>query len=326
MRIAIAGAGATGGYLAACLVRSGADVVVVARGPHLAAMRERGLTVREPGAQAFTVEPEATDDMEAAVRSADVVFVTLKAHSLPALAPVLGRSLKPGAVLVSAQNGIPWWYFGRGYTGPLAGERLESVDPAGVLSQSIDTRSVVACIVYPATALSAPGVVEHVEGNRFSLGELDGERTERVAGIAQALAAAGLRAPVQPRIRNEIWLKLLGNASFNPVSALGRVTLGRIAETPGARELVRALMEEVEAVARGVGEEMAIPIERRLEGGFRVGEHRTSMLQDVEAGRPLEVDALLGSVCEIAGRLDIAVPNLQTVLTLCRLLDRGARG
>lgn len=326
MRIAIAGAGATGGYLAACLVRSGADVVVVARGPHLAAMRERGLTVREPGAEPFTVKPEATDDMEAAVRSADVVFVTLKAHSLPALAPVVGRSLKPGAVLVSAQNGVPWWYFGRGYTGPLAGERLESVDPGGVISESIDEASVVACIVYPATALSAPGVVEHVEGNRFSLGELDGERTERVTGIAQALAAAGLRAPVQARIRNEIWLKLLGNASFNPVSALGRVTLGRIAESPGARDLVRTLMVEVEAVAAGVGEEMAISIERRLEGGFRVGEHRTSMLQDVEAGRPLEVDALLGSVCEIAGRLGIAVPNLQTVLTLCRLLDGSARG
>ena len=325
MRFAIVGAGATGGYLGACLARSGADVVLVARGPHLAVMRERGLRVREPDGSSFEARPECTEDLAGAVASADVVFVTLKAHSLPAVAPALGRALRPETVLVTAQNGIPWWYFGRGYAGPLSGERLQSVDPGGVLADSIPEAALVACIVYPATSLAEPGVVEHVEGNRFSLGELDGSRSERVLAISQVLGAAGLKAPVQTRIRAEIWLKLLGNASFNPVSALGRVTLGEMERVPGARELVRALMEEVETVARGVGEAMAIPIDRRLEGGFKVGEHRTSMLQDVEAGRPLEVDALLGSVVEIAGRLEVPVPHLQTVLTLCRLLDAGGR-
>jgi 2-dehydropantoate 2-reductase len=323
MRFAIVGAGATGGYLGACLARAGADVVLVARGPHLTAMRERGLTVREPDGREFQARPEATEDLESAVASAEAVFVTLKAHSLPGVAPRLGRSLRAGATVVTAQNGVPWWYFGRGYRGPLAGERVAAVDPDGVIGRSIPEAAVVAAIVYPATSLVAPGVVEHVEGNRFSLGELDGGRTERVLAISRALSEAGLKAPVQARIRGEIWLKLLGNASFNPVSALGRVTLGQMATVAGARDLVRVLMEEVEAVARAVGEEMAIPIERRLEGGFKVAEHRTSMLQDVEAGRPLEVDALLGSVCEIGDRLDVPVPQLHTVLTLCRLLDRS---
>jgi 2-dehydropantoate 2-reductase len=320
-RFAIVGAGATGGYLGACLARSGADVVLVARGPHLAAMRERGLTVREADGSEFMARPECTDDLAGALSSAAVVFVTLKAHSLPAIAPALGSALRPGATLVTAQNGIPWWYFHR-YHGPLAGTRLETVDPGGAVADHIPIESVLGCIVYPATALAEPGVVEHLEGNRFSLGELDGSRSERVATIAGALAAAGLKAPVQTRIRQEIWLKLLGNATFNPVSALTRATLAQMGALPQARELIRALMEEVDSVARGLGVEIDIGIDRRLAAGFAVGEHKTSMLQDVEAGRPLEVEALVGAVCELGDRLGLELPHLRSVYALAKLLDR----
>ena len=321
-RFAIVGAGASGGYLGASLARSGADVVLVARGPHLAAMRERGLTVREADGSEFTTRPECTDDLARAVGSAEVVFVTLKAHSLPALAPALGAALRPGATLVTAQNGIPWWYFQR-YDGPLAGTRLETVDPGGVIAEHIPIESVLGCIVYPATSLLEPGLVEHREGNRFSLGEPDGSRSDRAAAIGKALAGAGLKAPVQTRIRQELWLKLLGNATFNPVSALTRATLAQMGALPEARELVRALMEEVDAVARGLGVEVEIGLDRRLEAGFAVGQHKTSMLQDLEAGRPLEVEALVGAVCELGDRLGLALPHLRAVYALAKLLDRS---
>jgi 2-dehydropantoate 2-reductase len=321
-RFAIVGAGASGGYLGACLARAGADVVLVARGPHLAAMRERGLTVREADGSEFTARPECTGDLAGAVGSAEVVFVTLKAHSLPAVAPALGAALRTGATLVTAQNGIPWWYFQR-YDGPLAGTRLETVDPAGVVADHIPIESVLGCIVYPATSLLAPGVVEHLEGNRFSLGEPDGSRSERAAAIGKALAGAGLKAPVQTRIRQEIWLKLLGNATFNPVSALTRATLAQIGAQPETRDLVRALMEEVDSVARSLGIEIEIGLDRRLEAGFAVGEHKTSMLQDLEAGRPLEVEALVGAVCELGERLEIELPHLRSVYALTKLLDRS---
>ncbi|HEY8642091.1 MAG TPA: 2-dehydropantoate 2-reductase [Candidatus Dormibacteraeota bacterium] len=321
-RFAIVGAGATGGYLGACLARSGADVVLVARGPHLAAMRERGLIVREADGSEFTARPECTDDLAGAVGSAEVVFVTLKAHSLPAVAPALGAALRTGATLVTAQNGIPWWYFQR-YQGPLAGTRLETVDPGGVVADHIPIESVLGCIVYPATSLLEPGVVEHLEGTRFTLGEPDGSRSERASAVGKALAGAGLKAPVQTRIRQEIWLKLLGNATFNPVSALTRASLAQIGALPETRDLVRALMEEVDSVARGLGIEIEIGLDRRLEAGFAVGEHKTSMLQDLEAGRPLEVEALVGAVCELGERLGMELPHLHSVYALTKLLDRS---
>jgi len=322
IRFAIVGAGATGGYLGACLARSGADVVLVARGPHLAAMRERGLIVREADGSEFTARPECTDDLAGAVGSAEVVFVTLKAHSLPAVAPALGAALRTGATLVTAQNGIPWWYFQR-YQGPLAGTRLETVDPGGVVADHIPIESVLGCIVYPATSLLEPGVVEHLEGTRFTLGEPDGSRSERASAVGKALAGAGLKAPVQTRIRQEIWLKLLGNATFNPVSALTRASLAQIGALPETRDLVRALMEEVDSVARGLGIEIEIGLDRRLEAGFAVGEHKTSMLQDLEAGRPLEVEALVGAVCELGERLGMELPHLHSVYALTKLLDRS---
>ncbi len=316
MKIAIVGAGATGGFLGAHLARAGEEVTLIARGAHLAAMRERGVTVRS-GEGEFTARPDCTDDL-AAIGRAEVVFLTLKAHAIPALAPMIGAALAPGACVVGAQNGIPWWYF--------EDRHLESVDPGGVIARSIPYQAVVGCIVYPATRVLAPGVIEHVEGNRFTLGEPDGSHSERVRAIAAALVGAGLKAPVQPRIRNEIWLKLLGNATLNPVSALTRATLRRIVTAAATRDLVRTLMEEVDAVAEALGVEVPLSIEKRMEGAAASGEHRTSMLQDLEAGRPLEVDSLLGAVVELADDAGVAVPSLRTVFGLTKLLDEVNRG
>ena len=315
MRFAIVGAGATGGFLGARLARAGEEVTLIARGSHLAAMRERGVTVRS-GEEEFTAHPDATDDL-AAIGRAEVVFLTLKAHSIPALAPAIGAALAPGACVVSAQNGIPWWYF--------PDRHLEAVDPGGVIARHIPYPAVVGCIVYPATRVLEPGLIEHIEGNRFSLGEPDGSRSARVQAIAAALVEAGLKAPVQTRIRNELWLKLLGNATLNPISALTHASLEQIVTSVATRDLVRTLMEEVDAVARALGIEVALSIDKRMEGAAATGAHRTSMLQDLDAGRPLEVEALLGAVVELAEGAGVPVPSLRTVYGLTKLLDEVNR-
>ncbi|HEY4912913.1 MAG TPA: 2-dehydropantoate 2-reductase [Candidatus Dormibacteraeota bacterium] len=317
MRIAILGAGATGGFLGARLARSGADVVLIARGPHLHAMRESGLRLIEPGGES-TVRVDATDDL-AAMRNADFVFVTLKAHSVPAIAERLSANLGAGTAVVSAQNGIPWWYFQR-HGGDLEGTHLETVDPGGKIGRTIDPKRVMACIVYPATSVEGPGVVRHVEGERFSLGELDGSQTERIAALAAVLTGAGLKAPVQPRIRQELWVKLMGNAVFNPLSALTRAGLGAMAESPVLAPVVRAAMEEVDAVAARLGIEIPVSIDQRIRGAARVGNHKTSMLQDLESGRPMEIDAITGSVVELAGRLGVPVPHLETIYASVKVL------
>lgn len=318
MKLAILGAGAIGGFLGARLTRAGEDVTLIARGPHLKAMREQGLRVMEAGGE-YTVRPNCTDDF-GPIREADAVFVTLKAHALPPVANRLAESLGENTAVVSAQNGIPWWYFQR-YGGELDGINLESVDPGGVIGRAINPARVIACVVYPATDLVAPGVVRHVEGDRFSLGELDGIQTERIAALSATLSQAGLKAPIQPKIRDELWVKLLGNAVFNPMSALTRATLVEMAESPLTARVVRAAMEEVERVARRLGVEMAVTIERRIRGAARVGGHKTSMLQDLEAGRQLEIDALAGSVVELADRLSVDVPHLRTLYGCVKLLD-----
>ncbi|HYM50241.1 MAG TPA: 2-dehydropantoate 2-reductase [Candidatus Limnocylindrales bacterium] len=323
MRFAILGAGATGGFLGGRLARAGADVTLIARGPHLQAMREHGLRVIEAGGADYVVHPALTDDL-AVLGAVDAVFVTLKAHSLPAIAERLAAALGPKTAVVSAQNGIPWWYFER-YQGELAGLHLESVDPGGVIGSSIDPARVVACVVYPATTLVRPGVVQQVEGERFSLGELDGSISERCQAIAAALQEAGLKAPIQAAIRDELWVKLLGNAVFNPISALTRATLDTIATSPVIAPVVRQAMEEVDAVARRVGVEIPVSIDRRIRGAARVGAHRTSMLQDLEAGRPLEIDALCGSVVELADRLGVPVPHLRTLYAGVKLLEETVR-
>lgn len=323
MRVAIVGAGATGGFLGARLAQAGEDVTLIARGAHLAAMRERGLTVLGADGE-FTAHPRCTDDLEA-VRTAEVVFVTVKAHQLVAVAPQLGSVLAPGATLVSAQNGIPWWYFHR-EGGRLDGEVLEAVDPGGLISRSISMEQVVGCIVYPATELSEPGVVRHVEGTRLTIGEPDGSRSERCEAISAALGRAGLKGPISARIRQELWLKLLGNATLNPVSALTGATLARMATGEESRALIGELMAEVESVARALGIDVQISIDKRLDGAREVGEHKTSMLQDVEAGKPIEIDALVGSVVELGRRLAVPTPRLDVIYRLGRLLNSRLEG
>ena len=318
MRIVVLGAGAIGGFLGAKLARAGGDVVLIARGPHLAAMRERGLRVIEAEGE-WTVRIDATDEF-APMSEADAVFVTLKAHSLPPVAERLAANLGAQTVVVSAQNGIPWWYFQR-HGGDLEGAHLETVDPGGVIARAIDPRRVIGCIVYPATNLVSPGVVRHIEGERLSLGELDASQSPRCLELSRVLVAAGLKAPVQTRIRAELWLKLMGNAVFNPLSALTRASLGEIAQSPLVAAVVRAAMEEVDLVARRLGIEIAVSIDQRIKGAARVGDHKTSMLQDLEAGRPMEIDALTGSVVELGDRLGIPVPHLRTLYSAVKLLQ-----
>ena len=315
MTVAIVGAGAIGGLLGAHLSRAGVDVVLVARGPHLAAMKSRGVTVRGPR-ESFTAHPRCTDDIEA-VGEAEVAFITLKAHSLPQVAPRIGRALRRDAVVVGAMNGIPWWYFPE--------RHLESVDPGGVIARSIPLRQVVGCVVYPSATVVEPGVIEHGEGDRFSMGEPDGSKSERVQRIAAMLTAAGFKAPVQTRLRNEIWLKLLGNATLNPVSAVTGATMAEMFGSEGSRALIRTLMQEVAAVAASLDVAIPLGVERRMEGAASVGDHKTSMLQDMEARKPLELDALLGAVIEVADWNHVPVPSLRTLYGLARLAEEVRR-
>ncbi len=314
MTVAIVGAGAIGGLLGAHLVRAGEDVVLIARGPHLAAMQANGLTLRENGEE-FNVRPRCTDDI-AQIDQANVVFITLKAHSLPAAAPAIGRSLQPDVVVVGAINGIPWWYF--------PDRHLESVDPGGVVARSIPPEKVIGSVVYPAASIVAPGVIAHDEGDRFSLGEPDGTRSARVQALAKMLNAAGFKASVQTRLRNEIWLKLLGNATLNPVSAITRATMGEMLASDESRGAIRLLMEEVAGVARAYGVEIPISIDRRIEGAAAAGDHKTSMLHDLESGKPLEIDALLGAVIELADGKAVQVPGLRAVYALTKLSEEVA--
>jgi 2-dehydropantoate 2-reductase len=323
VKIAVLGAGAIGGFLGARLARAGVDIVLIARGPHLKAMKDSGLRVIEGGGD-WTVRVEATDDF-AAMQDADAVFVTLKAHSLPPVAERMAANLREDTAVVSAQNGIPWWYFQR-HGGDLEGIHLQTVDPGGEVARVIDPARVIGCVVYPATSLVSPGVVRHTEGERFSLGELDGSQSPRCVELSHALMTAGLKAPVQMKIRSELWLKLLGNAVFNPLSALTRATLGDMAQSPLVAEVVRAAMQEVDTVARRIGIEISVSIDQRINGAARVGDHKTSMLQDLEAGRPMEIDALTGSVVELGDRLGIPVPHLRTLYSLVKLLEKRSVG
>jgi 2-dehydropantoate 2-reductase len=324
VKFVIVGAGATGGFLGARLARAGEDVTLVARGAHLAAMQTNGVRVFGEGDD-FVARPTCTDDV-AAVRHADVVFLTVKAHALPQIAPLLGPQLGPSTSVVSAQNGVPWWYFlAPAYDGPSAGTHLESVDPGGVIAQSIDTRRVVGCVVYPATQIVSPGIIEHIEGTRFSIGEPDGSRSERAQQIVAALVRAGLKSAVRTRIRNELWLKLLGNVAFNPISALTRATLVDIATHPQTRDIARAVMEECDSVVRALGMELEISVDQRLRGAEKVGAHKTSMLQDVESRRPLEVEAMLGAVVEIGDILGLKLLHLRTLYACTMLLDQTLR-
>jgi 2-dehydropantoate 2-reductase len=319
MRFAILGAGAIGAYVGAALSRGGADVVLIARGAHLDAIRRNGVRVLSPRGD-FEAHPEATDDV-GAVAVADCVIVGLKAYSFPELLPRVAPLLSTDACLLPAQNGVPWWFF-QGFVGPLAGSVVESVDPEGVITAAIAPERVVGCVPYPATEIVEPGVIRHVEGTRFAIGEPAGGNSERCLAIKEAFEAGGLKCPVEAQIREQLWLKLIGNVAFNPVTALTRSTLGQLGQVPEMVVLLRALMEEVNAVGAALGIELPVSIERRLEAGMKVGDHKTSMLQDLEAGKPLELDCLSGAVLEIAAGLGIPCPHVETVHACARLVDR----
>jgi 2-dehydropantoate 2-reductase len=322
VRIAIAGAGAIGGYIGARLAKSGADVVLFARGPHLRAMQERGLRVISPDGD-FEVKPEVTGDL-ASIGPVDVVFLGVKAHGLTALAPSLKPLLGPNTAIVSTQNGIPWWYF-QHYGGPLDGLHLERVDPGGVIAAAIEPRRVVGSLAYFATDVVEPGVIRHTEGNKISFGEPDRTKSERCRAIAEPLIAAGFRCPITARFRHEIWVKLLGNVAFNPISALTGGTLEELVRDPDTSRVVRDLMAETQAVAAKLDIELPISIDQRMAGAEKVGPHKTSMLQDLEAGRPLELEAIVGAVVELGERLGVPMPATRTVYACAKMLDAKRR-
>jgi 2-dehydropantoate 2-reductase len=317
VRTLIAGAGAIGGYLGACMARAGQDVTLFARGPHLEAMRTRGLRILSAEGD-FEVRPHVIGDL-AGAGPFDVIYLGVKAHGLTALAPRVQPLVGENTTVVSTQNGIPWWYFQRG-AGEHAGIHLESVDPGGVVAASIDPARVVGSLVYLGTEIVEPGVIRHDEGNRISLGEPDGSRSERIRAIAADLMAVGLRAPITARIRNEIWVKLLGNVAFNPLSALTRATLAQMTRDPAVCTLVRSIMAEVESVAGRLGMELPISIDQRIAGAEKVGEHKTSMLQDLEAGRPMELEPVVGAVVELGQRLGIEMPYTRAIYACAKLL------
>jgi 2-dehydropantoate 2-reductase len=282
-------------------------------------MQERGVQVKSSEGD-FIARPAIAGSLEE-VGPVDVVFLGVKAHGLPALAPQLKPVLGPETTVVSTQNGIPWWYF-QDFGGEWEGLRLERVDPGGVISSAILPRQVIGSIVYFSTEITALGVVQHIEGNRISLGEPDGSRSDRSRRIAEALIASGLRAPITTRLRHEIWVKVLGNASFNPVSALTRATLAQMVRDPGVCALIRSIMEEVEAASRKLGMELPVSIDQRIAGAEKVGEHKTSMLQDLEAGRPMELEALVGAVVELGERVGLPMTCTRTVYNCTKLLSQ----
>jgi len=322
MKFLIAGAGAIGAYIGARLARAGFEVTLFARGPHLRAMQENGIQIKSAEGD-FAARPRIIGAL-AEAGTFDVVFLGVKAHALTQLAPQLKPVLGPNTTVVSTQNGIPWWYF-QGFGGEWDGLRLERVDPGGVISAAITARSVVGSIVYFATEISSPGVIQHIEGNRISMGEPDGTRSDRIRQIAEALIASGLRCPVTTRIRHEIWVKVLGNASFNPVSALTHATLAQMARDPGVSSVIRSIMQEVEAVSQKLGMELPVSIDQRIAGAEKVGEHKTSMLQDLEAGRPMELEALVGAVVELGERMGLPMTCTRTVYNCAKLLAQNSK-
>jgi 2-dehydropantoate 2-reductase len=321
MKFLIAGAGAIGAYIGARMAQAGFDVTLFARGPHRSAMQEHGVRIKSSEGD-FVARPTIASSLEE-VGPVDVVFLGVKAHGLPQLAPRLGPVLGPDTTVVSTQNGIPWWYF-QGFGGQWEGLRLERVDPGGVISSAIETKRVVGSIIYFATEIAAPGVIHHTEGNRITLGEPDGTRSDRIRMLAESLIASGFRCPISTRIRQEIWVKVLGNASFNPVSALTRATLVQIARDPGTSSVIRSIMQEVEAVSHKLGMELPVSIDQRIAGAEKVGEHKTSMLQDLEAGRPMELEALVGAVVELGERVGLAMTSTRTVYHCTKLLSQCA--
>jgi 2-dehydropantoate 2-reductase len=322
MKFAVVGAGAIGAFAGAMLAKAGEDVSLIARGPHLRAMQEHGVRVRGL-LGSFDARVTATDE-PATIGAVDVVLLTLKAHSLTAMAPRLAPLIGPETTVVSAQNGIPWWYFYQ-HGGEWDGTQLESVDPGGVINRSIDPARVIGCVIYPSATITEPGVIEHIEGTRFALGEPDGSKSERCRQIADVFIKAGLRCPIRTDIRHDMWVKLMGNVAYNPISALTRATLIDIVRCPETRALAVAIMTEAEAVAKRLGIEMGVSIEQRLDGAEKVGHHKTSMLQDVEVGRPMELEAIVGAVVELGDRMALSLPCTKAVYACVKLLAQSSK-
>jgi 2-dehydropantoate 2-reductase len=322
VKIAIIGVGAIGGFIGARLAHAGEDVTFIARGANLEALKTQGIRlVMADGTEQTVRHVNATADY-AAAGPHDLVILAMKAHQVEAVAPEVPKLFGPDTVVVPMQNGIPYWYF-HGQGGAWAGTQVRSVDPNGLIGENIPSERVIGCVVYPATELISPGVIKHVEGNRFPVGEPDGTTSERVKRVSECFIRGGLQAPVLADIRAEIWLKLWGNLTFNPISALSRATLAGICQFPLSRALAQAMMSEAQSIANKLGITFRVPIEKRIAGAERVGHHKTSMLQDVEAARTLEIDALLGSVVELARLTDTATPHLDTVYALTKLLAKS---
>ncbi|GAX34389.1 2-dehydropantoate 2-reductase [Nodularia sp. NIES-3585] len=346
MKICIVGAGAIGGYLGAKLALAGEEVTFIARGQHLEAIQNQGLQVIMADGSSHVVHPSlATSDINHA-GSQDVVILAVKAQSLAAIAalsslpeatrtrhsanaegiaPALSSLYNPDTMLVTAQNGIPWWYFQK-HGGEYEGQQIHAVDPDGIIAANIDIDRVIGCVVYPAVELQSPGVIRHIEGDRLTLGEIDNTKTERIQKLAQSFKQAGFKAPVRSKIRTEIWLKLWGNLAFNPISALTRATLEQICQYPLTRELARQMMMEAQTIAEKLGIEFGISLEQRINGTQKVGAHKTSMLQDIEAGRPTEIQAILGAVIELGKLTHIPTPYMDTVYANVKLLEKTLIG
>lgn len=320
MKICIVGAGAIGGYLGAKLALAGEQVTLIARGAHLDTIQNKGLKLIAEGEEYVIKDVFATSDMSE-VGPQDVAILALKAHSVPAIAPAMRALYNPETMVVTAQNGIPWWYF-RKYGGEFEGQRIHSVDPDGIVESNIEIDRVIGCVVYPAAELPEPGVVRHIEGNRFTLGELDGSKSDRIQLLSKTFSRAGLKSPVRTQIRSDIWVKLWGNLAFNPISALTRATLEDICRYPLTRELARHMMTEAQTIAETLGIEFGITLEKRINGAEKVGAHKTSMLQDIETGRPTEVDAIVGAVAELGRLTNVPTPHIDAIYASVKLLEK----
>jgi 2-dehydropantoate 2-reductase len=322
MKLCVYGAGAIGGYLGVELQRAGHEVSLIARGPHLEAIRKNGLTLLIEGERRVARVLASDDPAQAGPQ--DAVFLTLKAHSVPAVVDRIAPLLRADTSVVTAQNGIPWWYFFK-LPGPWENRRVESVDPGGRIWETLGPERAIGSVVYPSCEIVEPGVVRHIDGRRIMLGEPDGSRSERIASLSKALTAAGFKAPVRDRIRDDIWLKLWGNVSFNPVSVLTGATLEQMAGDAPVRKVIRDMMAEAQAVAEKLGVRFSVDVDTRIGWAEDVGAHKTSMLQDLELGRPMEIDALVGSVSELGRLVGLETPTIDVVLAAVRLRARLAR-
>lgn len=319
MKICVVGAGAIGGFMGARLAQQDHEVSLIARGPHLAAIKQNGLKLIQDGEEIVADNVSATDNISD-VGVQDIVLLALKSHQIAAVIDKLPNLLGPDTVMVTLQNGIPWWYFQK-LEGEYSGQGVETVDPGGVLLNGINPDCLLGCIAYPAAVISEPGVIQHVEGVRFPVGELDGTVSGRAQRVSEAFIAAGFKSPVLEDIRSEIWLKLWGNLTFNPISAMTHSTLEAICQYPLTRELAAAMMTEAKNVAEKLGASFRVTLERRIEGAEKVGKHKTSMLQDVESGKPLEIDGMLGVVIELAEITGVEIPTLKAVYACVSLLN-----